>query len=235
MKDLILKQFEESELRIIERGQEIWFVANDVCNVLEVRTNDTLNSLDDDEKGYDSIVSPGGTQKMAIINEAGLYSTILRSRKPEAKKFKRWITHEVLPSIREKGAYSIGVPKTLSEALFMAAEQAKKIEEQDRYIESSKPKIDFFDSVADSKDAIEMGSVAKVLNRGIGRNRLFDFLRKKGVLLGNNEPSQRYIDAGYFRTIEQKFTKNDGSTCINIKTLVYQKGIQFIQRLLDKE
>ena len=95
-----------------------------------------------------------------------------------------------------------------------------------------KPKAEFFDAVADSKDAIDIGSTAKVLNMGIGRNRLFELLRNEGVLMANNQPYQAYIDRGYFRTIEQKYTKPDGSTHIYIKTLVYQRGLDYIRQLV---
>lgn len=104
MKTFYFKGF---EFRVIERDGDPWFVAKDVCadEVLGIRTNDALNSLDDDEKGYDTIVSLGGPQRMAIINEPGLYSLILRSRKSRAREFKRWVTHEVLPAIRKTEAY----------------------------------------------------------------------------------------------------------------------------------
>ena len=98
-----------------------------------------------------------------------------------------------------------------------------------------KPKADFFDAVTDSKQAIEMGQVAKVLDMGIGRNKLFEFLRAEKILMGNNQPYQRYIDEGYFRVVEQKFTKENGETMINIKTLVFQKGVNFIRKRLQKE
>ena len=98
-----------------------------------------------------------------------------------------------------------------------------------------KPKAEFFDAVADSKDAIPMGEVAKVLNfKGVGRNKLFEILRDKKVLMDNNIPYQRYIDADWFRTIEQKFSKN-GEVCISIKTLVYQKGVNGIRKILEGE
>ena len=97
----------ENEVRIVMRNDEPWFIAKDVCNILEIKNSrDTLNKcLDEDEKGVDIIYTPGGNQEMTIVSEAGLYSLILRSRKPEAKAFKRWVTHEVLPSIRKHGAY----------------------------------------------------------------------------------------------------------------------------------
>lgn len=93
-----------------------------------------------------------------------------------------------------------------------------------------KPKAEFFDAVAGSKDAIQMADVAKVLDMGIGRNQLFKLLRDKGILQQNNVPYQTYIDRGYFRVIEQKYNRSDGSVGINIKTLVYQKGVDFIRK-----
>ena len=97
------------------------------------------------------------------------------------------------------------------------------------------PKAEFFDAVADSKTAIDMSRAAKVLDMGIGRNELFAFLRDKEVLMGDNVPYQAYVDRGYFRTIEQKYSRPDGSIHISIKTLVFQKGLEFIRRLYQKE
>lgn len=101
-------------LRTLRKDQqgEPWFVAKDVCGCLDIRTNDALNSLDDDEKGYDTVVSLGGPQQMAFVSEPGLYSLVLRSRKPEAKAFKRWVTHDILPSIRKSGGYMAAKPTT---------------------------------------------------------------------------------------------------------------------------
>lgn len=111
---------------------------------------------------------------------------------------------------------------------------AKQLDSYKREIALLKPKAEFFDQVADSKTAIEIGEAAKVLNMGIGRNRLFQFLRDNDILMNNNQPYQQYIDRGYFRTIEQKYTKPDGTTHINIKTLVYQRGLDYIRKLLKK-
>lgn len=98
-----------------------------------------------------------------------------------------------------------------------------------------KPKAEFFDAVTDSKTAISMGDVAKVLDLGVGRNKIFELLRKKKVLQNNNIPYQTYIDNGYFRVIEQKYDKGCGETCINLKTLVFQKGVDYIRRLVQTE
>ena len=125
------------------------------------------------------------------------------------------------------------IPKTYADALQLAANQAKQIEEQNKLIEEQKPKADFYDAVTGSKDAIDMALCAKTLNMDIGRNRLFDFLRTRLVLDRNNIPYQKFIDRGYFRTIEQKYTKPDGTTCINIKTVVYQKGMEYIRNLIE--
>lgn len=113
-------------------------------------------------------------------------------------------------------------------------EAQKLIESKDEQIMLMKPKAEFFDAVADSKTAIEMSQVAKVLNYGKGRNALFKVLRSEGILRWNNEPYQEYVDRGYFRVVEQKYIKPDGTTHISIKTLVYQKGVDYIKKMLDK-
>ena len=112
-------------------------------------------------------------------------------------------------------------------------EEEKVRQDQAKQLLEQKPKVEFFDAVAESKDAIEIASVAKVLSvPGVGRNKLFEFLRNHKVLMRNNQPYQKYVDCGYFRIIEQKYERPNGDTCINIKTLVYQKGVKYIQELL---
>jgi phage regulatory protein, rha family len=128
------------------------------------------------------------------------------------------------------------VPQNFAEALRLAANQAEQIEAQKKQLTEAKPKVEFFDAVAGSNDAIEIASVAKVLGiKGMGRNNLFAFLRDKKILMNNNQPYQTYVDRGYFRVLEQKFEKPNGETCINIKTLVYQSGVEFIRRNLQQE
>ena len=112
---------------------------------------------------------------------------------------------------------------------------AQALEEKEKQIALMKPKAEFFDAVANSKDAIDLGTAAKVLNMGMGRTTLFRILREKKILNRENVPYQEYIDRGYFRTIEQKYTKPDGSTCINIKSLVYQKGLSYIRKILAEK
>ena len=110
-----------------------------------------------------------------------------------------------------------------------------KTQNKELYIENNqlKPKAEFFDAVTESKDCIDMGNVAKLLNKKIGRNKLFQFLRDKKVLMRDNTPYQNYIDRSYFRVIESKFNKPDGTVHINLKTLVTQKGVNFLNKIID--
>jgi len=125
------------------------------------------------------------------------------------------------------------IPKTFSEALLLASRQAEQIEQQKELIALQAPKVEFYEAVTGSTDTIDIGAVAKVLNiDGYGRTRLFAFLRDKGVLRANNEPYQSYIDRGYFRVIESKFSKPDGSSHVSLKTVVYQKGVDYIRKLV---
>lgn len=139
---------------------------------------------------------------------------------------------EVYRQVFHKAINNLVLPKTFAEALRLAAEQAEQLEKQQARIEEMKPKEEFFDQVTDSKDACDMATVAKVLNMGIGRNKLFEILRDNKILQGNNQPMQRYVDSCWFRVIETQFTKPNGDICINFKTIVYQKGIEGIRKLL---
>ena len=126
-----------------------------------------------------------------------------------------------------------------SEFMFQIATRMKQLEEDNKekqlLLESQQPKVEFFNQVTDSTDAIDIGETAKVLNMGIRRNKLFAFLRYKGVLMPGNQPYQEFIDREYFRTIEQKYSRADGSIHINIKTVVYQKGLDYIRKLYMRE
>ena len=181
----------------------------------------------------------GNQQKeTTIINESGLYSLVLSSKLPKAKDFKRWVTSTVLPSLRQNGGYIMNQEALTPEQIVANALVVANniIANKDRQIETMKPKAEFFDAVTSSRDAIEIGKVAKVLGfKGYGRNNLFEFLRTREILMWNNQPYQKYIDCGYFRVIEQKYTKPDGETVITFKTLVYQKGVNYIRKLLQRE
>lgn len=130
---------------------------------------------------------------------------------------------------------SSGVPQPFAQALMLAAKQQEMIEAQQKQLEVQQPKVEFFDAVAESKTAIEMKLIANTLHfKNVGRNKLFCILREQGILNSGNVPYQRYIDCGYFRTIEQKYTVPSGETRINIKTLVYQRGLDYIRKMLKR-
>ena len=230
----IFKNEDFGEIRTTEINGEPWFVGKDVAARLGYsNTMDAISKhVDDEDKGIAKCDTLGGAQEMTIINESGLYSLVLSSKLESARKFKRWITSEVIPQIRKTGAYHI--PKTYAEALRALADETEKIEALKKQNQLMQPKAEFFDAVTDSKTAIPIGDVAKILDIGIGRNKLFEFLRDKNILTSDNRPYQRYIDAGYFRVIEQKYEVN-GEVRINIKTLVFQKGIDWIRKQLTKE
>lgn len=240
----IFENVEFGKVRTMVINDEPWFVGKDVAKALgygigKSLANAVANHVCDEDKGVTEMMTPGGRQNVVIINESGLYSLIFGSKLESAQKFKKWVTSEVLPSIRRTGSFFVqpkfNVPTTFAEALRLAADQQEKIEAQAKQLEEQKPKVEFFDTVADSKTAISMNDVAKVLGiKGMGRNNLFEFLRNEKILMSNNVPFQIYVDRGYFRVIEQKYMKN-GEPCMNIKTLVYQKGVDFISKTIKNK
>ena len=234
MNDLqIFNNDEFGEIRTVVIDNEPWFVARDITERLGYQNGrDALyKHVDQEDKGVAKCDTLGGVQDFSIINESGLYSLILSSKLPEAKKFKHWVTSEVLPQIRKTGGYV--APRTYAEALRAYADEVEQRERLERERQELLPKAEFFDAVTDSKTAISIGKTAKVLDAGIGQNKLFAFLRDNNILKSDNTPYQRYIDMGYFRVVEQKYEVN-GEIRISIKTLVFQKGIDFIRRLLNK-
>lgn len=239
MNDLKVFGFEGNEVRVFMKGDEPWWIAKDVCAVLGIaNVRDAATRLEEDEKDVALTDTPGGKQNLLVVNEPGLYSLILGSRKEEARAFKRWVTHDVLPTIRRTGMYATNELLDNPDLLIAVATQLKEERAARRVLElqaaEDKPKVEFFDAVADSKDAIDIGTAAKVLKvPGVGRNTLFKILRESKILMQNNQPYQEYIDRGYFRVIEQRFQKTDGSTNISIKTLVYQKGLDYIRKTVE--
>ncbi len=220
-------------VRTIDVDGELFFVAGDVAEVLGYSTNPSrlFSHVPDDWKGVHPIHTPGGKQEMLTLSEPGLFFFLNRSDKPAALPMQKWVAGEVLPSIRKTGGYSMQPQELIARAVI---EAQKLIDHQTALIAEMKPKADFFDTVTGSSDAVDIGTVAKVLNCGIGRTRLFSFLRDKSILQDNNQPYQRYIDAGYFRVIESTYNKPDGSTHVSFKTVVYQKGVDYIRKRLAK-
>lgn len=233
MSNLIPFSYQGRQVRTIVINGETHFVAKDICDILEIGdTSKAVSRLSDQMKGTNSIPTLGGSQEMLTVTEAGVYKLVFSSRKPEAEQFTDWIATDVLPSIRKTGGYMV-LPKSLPEALRAYADEVETRMLAEAKVKELQPKADFFDAVADSKTAIDMAVAAKVLEiPGVGRNKLFEELRRHRVLDQYNRPFQEYVDRGYFRVIEQKYAKPDGSTHINIKTLVYQKGLDYIRRVL---
>ena len=239
-----MKIFENSEfgaVRVVDMNGEPWFVARDVCECLELgnpRTSIAL--LDEDEKGVHTMDTPGGAQEMSIVSEAGLYSLILRSRKPEAKTFKRWITHEVLPAIRKHGGYL--TPAKLEEALtdpdtiIRLATNLKAEREKRQALEAQaaadRPKVVFAESIEVAKTSILVGEMAKLIKQAtgcdMGQNRFFEWLRANGYLhkggSARNMPTQRCIDAGWMEIKEGTRIGSSGECHITRTPKVTGKG-----------
>ena len=214
------------------------FVANDVARALGYSVPKDAISRHCKGALKHRYLTEGGEQELKIIPEGDVYRLVIKSQLPKADEFEHWIFDEVLPSIRKNGGYianqeNLTPEQIVANALIVAQ---NIISQKDRQIEQMKPKAEFFDAVADSKTAISMNEVSKVLGiKGYGRNNLFEFLRSSGILDRWNVPYQRYIDCGWFRVIEQKYSKN-GEQCVSTKTLVYQKGVDAIRKkILDSE
>lgn len=225
---------------VVDDGGEPWWVAKDVCDILGYRmASDALRVLDEDEKGTRNMRTPGGEQSVSIVNESGLYSLILRSRKPEAKKFKKWVTSEVLPSIRKTGRYE-AKPLTGKELLAAALIEAQAtiearetvIAEQAQKLAIDAPKVEQWDKFMDADGTYSMGTVAKIL--GIGRQKLFDQLRALGVIQPagsmRRTPYERY--AHHFVVKSTTFERSDGVKGISYTTLVKPSGLEFIAKKL---
>ena len=234
------------QLRAIQdESGEPWFVAKDICNALGLaNTTEALRGLDDDEVSnfINSEVAQNGGRAPRIINEPGFYKLVLKSRKPEAKAFQRWVTHEVLPSIRKKGGYIAAAPDETPEQIMARAVLLAQdtIERQKAQIEELKPKALFADAVAASDGTCLVGELAKMMRQNgvqIGQNRLFEKLRQDGYLgktgSNYNVPTQRAMEMGLFRIKETSITHSDGHITVQRTAKVTGKGQQyFINRFI---
>lgn len=244
MTDLqIFNSPEFGAIRTIEKDGEPWFVGKDVAAALgyERPTKAILDHVDDEDKDEVPIQdSIGRSQNTPIINESGLYSLVLSSKLPGAKQFKRWITSEVIPSIRKHGAYM--TPDKLEEVLLkpdtliqlaqnLKAEQEKR-RALEAKVETDKPKVLFADSVEAAKTSILIGELAKLLKQNginIGQNRLFQWLRQNGYLIRRqgsdyNMPTQRAMEMGLFEIKETTITHSDGHIHVSKTPKVTGKG-----------
>ncbi len=248
----LTKIFDEQQLRIIEKDNEPLFLLNDLVKILGLSNSrmvkDRLN--DDVSSTYPIQDSLGRAQQATFVNEDGLYDVILDSRKPEAKRFRKWITSDVLPSIRKHGAYM--TPNTVEEALLnpdtiiklatnLKDEQEKRMQvEQQQKIDQ--PYTTFGKAVSNSSASINVGSFAKMMydEHGIriGRNKMFRWLRDKGYLIKKgreyNNPKQQYIEQGLFDTTVTVVSRTQGDV-ESITTLITGKGqVKLSEKLLNE-
>lgn len=239
--------FKGAALRTLtDENGEPWFVAKDVCSVLELNNvSQALTRLDGDEKSSITLNdgTPGSPNK-SIVSESGLYALVLASRKPEAREFKRWVTHEVLPQIRKHGAYM--TQQTLDKALTspdFLIQLATKLKEEQEKVKELEPKARFADAVAASDGTCLIGELAKMLRQNgldIGQNRLFVLLREDGYLgktgSNRNVPTQKAMDLGLFRIKETAITHSDGHVTINRTPKVTGIGqTYFVDRYCPKK
>lgn len=228
----IFNNEEFGSVRTITKDGKTYFVGNDVAKALGY--SETAKAIRTHCKGVSEMDIPtnGGIQTMKMITEGDIYRLVIKSQLPQAEKFESWVFDNVLPSIRKNGGYIANQEQMTPEQIVANALIVAQniISQKDRQIEEMKPKAEFFDAVADSKTAISMNEVAKVLNiKGYGRNNLFEFLRNEGILDRFNVPYQKYVDNGWFRVVEQHYQKN-GEPIVTTKTLVYQKGVNAIRK-----
>ena len=243
----IYKSEKFGEIRTLNLNGEPWFAAVDVCIALDL-SNPTIavSRLDEDERAKFNLGRQGDA---TIVNEPGLYTLVLGSRKPEAKAFKRWITHEVIPSVRKHGAYI--TPDKIEEILInpdtiirlctdLKEERAKRAALEVK-VETDAPKVLFAGAVETSQDSCLVGQLAKMIRQNgceIGQNRLFDYLRNEGYLCksgsNRNLPTQRSMEAGLFEVKESVVDNPDGSVRLVRTTKVTGKGqIYFVNKFLS--
>jgi anti-repressor protein len=248
--------YEGQKVRTIQIDGEPWWVLKDVCDVLGLSSPTHVAArLDEDERATfnvgrqgeypesDSGLRSGRQREVNIVNEVGLYNVIIRSDKPNAKQFKRWITHEVLPQIRKHGAYVTSSkideiltdPEAWIKLLTTVKEERAEKERLQSQVEHDRPKIIFADAVSVSETTVLVGELAKILKGNgvnIGQNRLFERLRQDGFLVRRqgtdyNTPTQRAMELGLFKIQETAVTHSDGHVTISKTTKVTGKGQQY--------
>ena len=249
----IFKNPEFGQIRMMIIDEEHYFVGKDVAEILGYSNpRDALvKHVDDEDKGVAKCDTPGGTQKLTIINESGLYSLILSSKLPTAKQFKRWVTSEVLPAIRKHGTYATDgtLEKMLTSPDFgirLLSELKKERqarEEAEEKITEMTPKVIFADAVSVSKTSILVGELAKVLNQNgvkIGEKRLFQWLRRNGYLIkregtDQNIPTQKAMELKLFEIKQTPIIHSTGDVTIAKTTKVTGKGQQYFVKKFLKD
>ena len=243
----IFKNEEFGEIRTVQIDNETYFVGKDIAAALGYERptkaiQDHVEVEDKDEVPFRDTI--GRMQRTIVINESGVYALIFGSKLESAKRFKHWVTSEVLPSIRKTEGYIYGQEtmsdsELISKALLVAQRQ---LEERNKQIEQMQPKAIFADAVAASKTSILIGDLAKLICQNgvqIGQKRLFDYLRENGFLIksgaSKNMPTQRYVEQGLFEIKESNVQNPDGSIRITKTTKVTGKGqVYFVNKFLKE-
>ena len=228
---------EGAKIRTLTINGEPWFIGMDVAGDLKYQNARLAINMHVEEEDKQLMPIFDGTQNrnVIVINESGLYSLIMQSKMEGARKFKRWVTSEVLPSIRKNGGYIQNQENLSEEDLVAQAVIVAQniINRQKKQIEELTPKAEFFDAVKDSPTTISIQQVAKILAvKGYGQNNLFKFLRSEKILDSWNMPMQEYVDRGWFKLIEQTYTQHE-KTMVTTKTVVFQKGVDGIRKRLN--
>lgn len=245
-----IKIFESEEfgrIRTVIKNEEPWLVGKDVADILKYRngSRDINRHVDEEDRCKVMIFDGNQNKETIIVNESGFYSLVLSSKMPKAKEFRRWVTSKVLPSIRKTGGYVANEDMFIENYLPFLDEpyqnlfrlQMIAINQLNERIRHDQPLVEFANQVSDTTNLIDMNAMAKLAvekNIPIGRNRLFKWLRKNGILMSDNLPYQRFIDRGYFEVKETVF-EVDSMTRTYQQTLVTGKGQRFIIGKLKKE
>lgn len=231
------------QVRIIPVDGELMFVAKDVCDCLEItKHRDAISRLDSDERGSVKLDTPGGKQDIAAVNEYGLYSLVLSSRKPEAKEFKRWITHDVIPAIRKTGSYSMVIPQTLPEALRAYADEVEShnatkaiVAQQEQQIAEFKPVKDYVDKILSSKSCLAITQIAA--DYGLSAQELNKILHEAGLQRKVGDQwilYKQHMAKGFTKSETFTFCRSDGRLDSKITTKWTQKGRLEIHSILTK-
>nr|DAX74279.1 MAG TPA: KilAC domain protein [Caudoviricetes sp.] len=172
-----------------------------------------------------------------FIPENIFYLLAMKGKNEIARNFQLKVANKILPAIRKTGMYAteelLNNPDLAIRAFMKLKEEMIRRQELEKKIEEQQPKVEFYNDVTGSDTTAEIGTVAKVLNfKSVGRNTLFDILRRQGILQRDNMPFQTYVDRGYFRVVESKWNAPNGDVKVNYKTVVYQKGIEYISKIL---
>lgn len=229
--------FEQKEVRTILVNDEPYFVGKDVAEVLGYSNTQKaiLNHVDEEDKGGTKWDTLGGKQNMTIINESGLYSLILKSKLPNARKFKRWVTSEVLPTIRKSGIYT-NVPQSFAQALRLAADLEEKNQLLEQQIAEYEPKISYLDTILSSTDTVATSQIAADYGMSaIALNKLLNHLGVQHKVGGQWILYRKHMNQGYTKSHTSEISKADGSLKVVMNTKWTQKGRIFIYNLLIAE